>query len=522
MKDFIDGINAQNKLLEGVNKLSNIVKATLGPKGKNVVLDRKFTTPLITNDGVTIAREFEVNDNYENMGVKLIKEVCQKTNDLAGDGTTTAIVLAQKLFNEGLKICLNGYSPILINKGIIMAKNDAVNLLKKISKPISSEKDIENIATISSQNEEIGKLISKAYKINKNCNISLQDSKTANTELIFQEGLKISNGLLSPYLATNIEKGICEYDDCLLLLTDKKINNFNELLPIFEQSVQNSKTVIILCDDIDDETLSSIVVNKMRGTFNCCVIRAPFYGEKKLAVLEDIASLTNTKVFTNGQGYDLKNIRLEELGVLKHIKVTKDYSLLISKQSNKERLKSRINLIKEQISTCDNDFDKEQLRKRLANLTGSIATILVGAQSDIEQKEKKLRIEDAISATTSATQQGIVAGGGVSLFRIAKKLEKKKKFDCLEYKLGYEIVLKALQEPLKQILINAGENESIIINKIKNKKDFNYGYDALSSKYCNLMTCGIIDPSKVPICAIENATSVVTTMLTTHALVTEQ
>ncbi len=522
MKEYIYNNKAQKKLLVGVNKIANLVKSTLGPKGRNVVLDKKYATPLITNDGVTIAREFESSDKYENIGIKLIKEVCQKTNDLAGDGTTTAIVLAQKMFNLGVKQCENNVSPIILNKHIVQAKNKVIELLKKFSTCIANEKDIENIATISSQNSQIGKLIATAYKKNKNCNISLQDSKTNKTELVFQEGLKLSNGFISPYLCTNMDKGICEFNDCLLLLTDKKLNNFNELVNIFEQSMACNKPIAIICDDIDDETLSAIVVNKMRGTFNCCVIRAPFYGEKKLAFLEDIASLTNTQVFSNSNVNDLKSATLEQLGEVKHIKITKDSTLLIAKNVCEERLNSRVKLIQEQIESCDNDFDKEQLKLRLANLTNNIATILVGAQSDIEQKEKKLRIEDAVSATNSAIEQGIVAGGGLTLFRISLILEKILNKLEKEEELAYQIIIETLQAPIKQILINASENVEEILNNIKLHKNKFFGYDALNSKYCNLIKEGIIDPTKVSISALENATSVVTTMLTTYALVTDK
>ena len=516
------GLPAREKLKNGVNKLANLVKLTIGPKGRNVVLDRKFATPLITNDGVTIARELDLPDYFENMGVKLVKEVCQKTNDLAGDGTTTGIVLAQNMLVEGLKICSNEVSPILLNKGIQKAVNYCIAQLKAKSKTISTNKEIENIATISSQNQEVGKLISTAYsKLGKNGNIILQDSKTAKTEIIFQEGLKFDKGFVSPYLCNNTEKTQVNFDDCFLLITDKKLNNFNELLPIFEQILKENKPLVIICDDIDEEVLSGIIINKVRGTFNCSVVKAPLYGDKKLAVLEDIAVLTNTIVISQEKEENFSNLSINQLGKLKQIKITKDSTTLIAKNTNKERLEERINCIKEQISSCEIDYDKEQLKNRLSNLTGGIATILVGANTDVEQQEKKLRIEDALSATASALEQGVIAGGGIGLLKLEKDLQKFIKKLKAEEKLGGEIVLKVLSAPIKQILENAGLESEVILNKIRKNKDKNFGFDALNNTYCNMITKGIIDPTKVTITALQNATSVVTTMLTTEGLVTD-
>lgn len=523
MKKYVEGETAQNKIMSGVDKLANLVKMTIGPKGKNVVLDRRFATPLITNDGITIVREFELPDPYENMGVKLIKEVSQKTNEVAGDGTTTAIVLAQKLLKEGLKHCLNGVSSILLNKGIMRASNVAQDVLKSLSRPVKNAEQIGNIATISSQDESIGELISSAYsKLSKTANISLQDSQTAKTELVFQEGMTLQNGFLSPYLCTNIDKGLCEYSSPYLLLTSQKISSFAEILPVLEQIVTASKPLIIICDDIEDEALSGIVLNKMRGAFNVCVVRSPFYGEKKLAILQDIACLTGSKVFSITSGTPLKDAKIADLCEIKYAKITKDTTTIIAnKTASKQELESRILAIESQIDACQVDFDKEQLRQRLSNLTGSVATILVGADTDVEQKEKKLRIEDALSATSSAIEMGIVAGGGIALNYTAKLLYKHSKKLSTEEKLGFEIVEKTLQEPLKQILINAGLESGVIVSKINSKKQKNFGFDALCGKYCDMIESGIIDPAKVTISALRNATSVVTTMLTTYALITD-
>lgn len=523
MKKIASNNLARQKLLDGVNKLADIVKITLGPKGKNVVLDRKYTTPIITNDGVTIAKEIELEDDFENMGAKLIKEVSQKTNDFAGDGTTTAIVLAQKMLNYGLKYDFNKYSPILINKGIVQAKELIIKYLKKHSKQVRSKLDIENIAKISSQNDEIGKLISLAYEHNKTGNISLQDSKNDKTQLVFQEGLSIESGLLSPYLATNMDKGIAEFENAKVLLTSKKISTFNELLPLFEQILSQNVPLIIICDEIEDEVLSTIVVNKMRGTFNCCVIKAPLYGDKKLAILEDLASITDTFVINNGQEKNFQELTLNDLGEVKQIRITKDTTLLVAKSQIKDRLEKRKQFIQEQINLCDNSFDKEQLQKRLDNLSGGVSTILVGANTDVEQKEKKLRIEDAISATNSAKEQGIIVGGGLALYNASKILDSKiKKCKNLETKIGFEIVKNASQAPIRQILENANEDVELILNKIDSTKNKNFGYNALNQKFCDLFKKGVIDPTKVTISALNNAVSVVTTMLTTEALISEQ
>ncbi len=523
MKEIITQKESRQKLLDGVNKLANIVKLTLGPKGKNVVLDRKYTTPLITNDGVTIAREIELPNTFENMGCKLIKEVSQKTNDTAGDGTTTAIVLAQEMLNLGVKCNLMEHSPILINKGIVKAKDLIVNKIKKLSKKIESSQDIENVATISSQNRDIGKLIARAYNCNNSCNISLTDSKTSKTELIISSGMTLETGLITPYLATNMDKGVFEEKDLKIVITDKKIDNFNQILPILEKIMSANLPLLLVCDDISDEALSTVVVNKMRGAFKCAIIKAPFYADKKMAVLEDLACLTGTFVVTSASEKKLSDIEIEDMGEIKNAKITKDTTIIISANKENERLEKRKESIREQIKMCNIDFDKEQLQKRLGNLEGGIATIMVGANTDVEQKEMKLRIEDALSATTSAIEQGIVVGGGVTLYKLANFLKTQiKKCKSKEEKIGFEIVTKALSAPLKQILSNAGENVDEITQKIDKKHSKNYGYNALTRKFGDLFKMGVIDPAKVPISALENSVSVVTTMLTTEALVCDK
>lgn len=518
------GILAQEKLALGVNKLADLVKLTLGPKGKNVVIDRKFAPPLVTNDGVTIAREVVLKDYYENVGAKLIKEVSSKANDIAGDGTTTATVLAQKILNEGLKLCNNNESPILLNKGIELAVNFCTNYLKQNSKKIKNSKDIENVATISCQDPEIGKLLALAYdKLGKNTTIVLQDSQTAKTTLTFQEGVKIDKGFTSPYFCNNPEKNKVEFGECLLLLTDLKLTTFKQLLPLLEQIIKTNLPLLIVCDDIEEECLSGLIINKMRGNFNCCVVKAPFYGDKKLAFLEDIAALTNTMVVSNTSQKNLENITIDDLGKLKQVKVGVDYTTIVSRQSNNIRLKLRKDMIEQQISDCTVDYDKEQLKLRLSNLVGGIATIMVGSTSDVEQKEKKLRIEDAISSTTSALELGIVPGGGIALVKLQKPLDKFiKKIKDETIKKGAQIIKNSLSEPLRQILKNANiQNEVMIIEKIKKSTNQNFGYDAMKNTYCNMLESGIIDPTKVTLCALELSASVVKMILTTQGIITE-
>ena len=521
-KEILIGENAREKLQNGVNKVANLVKVTLGPKGKNVVLDRKFLTPLITNDGVTIAKEVVLDDEFENMGVKLINEVCQKTNDVSGDGTTTAIVLAQSLLNEGIKKLSNGENPIDLNNGIRKTVKKCIELLENKSKLINNNKEIEQIATISSGNTEIGKIIAEAKsKIGINGSIILQDSNTEKTYLSIQDGMEFDRGYLSPYMCNNLEKMIVEYFDCLVLFTDKKINSIQEILPILEQIIKTNQPLLIVCDDIDDETLSAIVVNKMKGIINCTVVKAPLFGDKRLAVLEDMATLCNTKVYSSSKGDDLKTINIEDLPLLKQAKITKDSTTIIPQTNNQLNLKTRIDTIKAQIKGAENDFDREQLKIRLSKLSGGIATIYVGANTETEQKELKLRIEDAINATNSACEKGIVPGGGIALLQCEKEIKQFVKHLPENEKTGGEIVLNILSSPIKQILNNAELNTQTIIERIKKSKIQNFGYDAKNNKFGDMFTLGVLDPTKVTTGALLNATSVVTTMLTTEGIICE-
>ncbi len=522
MKRCIEGENARKKLLAGVNKIANVVKSTLGPKGRNVVLDRKFATPLITNDGVSIAKEFEVEDAYENMGVKLVKEVCQKTNDIAGDGTTTAIVLAQKMFSEGLK-CAVDVSPVVVNRILTSACEEATGCIKSVAKTISNSHNVENLAVVSSQNEYIGKLIAEAYKtIGKNGRISLQDSKTDKTELKIQDGFVLKSGYISPYFCTNMEKGFSEFEDCLLLITSRKINTFQEILPIFEQLVKISKPLVIICDDIEPEALSPIVVNKMRGAFSCVVVKAPYYGDRKLAILQDLACAVGGEVLSETSDKTFADVDVSSLCELKHTNITKDSAIFIANDHDNTRCRERVLNIQHQMEVCNNDFDKELLKERLCNLLGGVATIFVGANTEIEQKELKLRIEDAINATAAGIAEGIVAGGGVTLLKIAEKLEKSAKKMKNEEKICYEAFCEALKEPFRQIAQNAGKNVDEIEKTVLKNKCVSFGYDAMNDKYCDLFSCGIVDPAKVTIQALCNATSVVKTMLTTQALLCDE
>ncbi len=520
MKKYVTGDDARKKMMTGVDKLANLVKVTLGPRGRNVVLDRKFATPLITNDGISIVREFELVDEMENVGVKLVKEVSHKTNEMAGDGSTTAVVLAQKMLSEGLKQVVNGVCPLVLNKGIWRAVREAVVGLKTLSKPVENDEQIKNIATISSQDEEIGNLISQAYsRLGRGANISLQDGKTAATELVFQEGMVLKNGFVSPYLCNNPDKGLCEFAEPKLLLCDGKISTFNEILPLLEQVAKAGVPLVVVCDDIEEEALSGIVLNKIRGAFNVCVVRAPFYGEKRVAVLEDVACLTGSQVFSKTFGKNLMDVRLEELAEIKFAKISKDTTTLVAKKVDKKQVEKRVLAIERQVEECEEDFDREQLRLRISNLKGAVATILVGANTDVEQKEKKLRIEDALSATAAAVEWGVVAGGGIALFNVAKKMKKTRKTLTAEESVGVEIVQQTLQEPLRQILKNAGVESGVIMEKIARKKTGSWGFDAMKGAFCDMVEKGIIDPAKVSICALENAASVVTTMLTTEAVI---
>jgi len=521
-KEILMGQDAQNALIAGVNKVADAVKLTLGPKGSNAVLMREYSAPLITNDGVTIAKEIELKDPAENMGAALIKEVCIKTNDVAGDGTTTAILLAQKILNEGRKNIAAGASPLFLNSGIKKASQYVLEELTKKSLPVTSNRQIKQIAAVSSGSEHIGTLIAEAkQKVGKDGVISLADSKTDKTEVHFSEGMQFDKGYISPYLCSDMQKMLTAYDDSLLLITDKKITGINEILPLLEQLISTNQKLTIICDDINDEVLSAIIVNKVRGLIQCCVVKAPYFGDKKTEFLQDLAVLTNTEVFSEMSAKKLAQVQIGELAQIKQIKITKDSTIIIPKNTDEQALNKRIEQIKAQIAECDSEFDKNNLKQRLGKLTGGLAVISVGGITDIEQKELKLRIEDAVNAVNASVISGILPGGGIALLSVIPKLKDFiKTLKNPEEILGTNIILAALKEPITQILKNAGQEPGVIIEKIMNKKENNYGYNALTDEYCNMLDTGIIDPALVTKSALQNAVSVAAAMLTSVAVVT--
>lgn len=519
-KQMLTGFEAIKKLESGVKKLSNAVKITLGPKGRNVVLDRKYTTPLITNDGVTIAKEITLPDPFENMGANLIKEVSIKTNEVAGDGTTTACILAESIVSEGVKNYTAGANPVILKKGIQKAINVAVEHLQKVSTPVNSNKEIFQIASISAGDEEIGKLIADGFeKVGKDGVITVEESKTLKTELKIVEGMQFDKGYLSPYMITNTEKMECVFNDAYVLVTDKKIKNLNEIITILEQVSQSGKPLIIIAEDIENEVLSTLVLNKLRGALNVVAVKAPAYADKRKAICEDIATLCNGTFICDELGYNLKDVDISKLGLASNVKVTKDSTIISNNKGNKERIENRIQEIKSQINSADNEFDKNRLQERLAKLTGGIAVIYVGSATEVEMQEKKLRIEDAIEATKSAVEEGIVCGGGIALLDCVKDIEKLISTLDGDEKTGAQIVLKSLYAPIKMITANAGIEGDVVIDKILNSKTKNFGYNALTNEYVNMIECGIIDPTKVTRSALENAGSVASTLLTTEVIV---
>ena len=514
------GEDARKSLLEGINKLADTVKVTLGPKGRNVVLDKNFGSPLITNDGVTIAKEIELEDKFENLGAQLIKEVSIKTNDIAGDGTTTATVLAQSMIKEGVKNVAAGADPIAIKRGIDLAVLEAIKNLKNLSSPINGKEDITRVASISANSIEIGKLIADAMeKVSKDGVITIEESKTSNTELNIVEGLEFNNGYLSPYMITNTEKMEAVLDNPYILITDRKISNIQEILPILEALIQESGKLLIICDDIESETLSTLVLNKLRGVLNVVAVKAPGFGDKRKSMLEDIAILTDGEVITSDLGLDLKDTTINQLGKAKQVKIQKENTIIVDGAGDSNKIENRIKLIKAQILDNQSSYENETLHERLAKLTGGVAIIGVGAATEVEMKDKKLRIEDALSATKAAVEEGIVPGGGTALINIISEVNKILPDLKDDEKLGANIVLKALEEPLKQISINAGLEPSIIINNIKNEKP-GIGYDFLTSQYVDMKAIGIVDPTKVTRSALENAASVASMVLTTESLIT--
>ena len=514
------GEEARRAMQSGVDKLANTVKVTLGPKGRNVILDKKFGSPLITNDGVSIAREIELEDPYENMGAQLVKEVATKTNDVAGDGTTTATLLAQAIIREGLKNVTAGANPILIRSGIRKAVDVAVEEIKNISKPVAGKEDIARVAAISAADEEIGTLISDAMeKVGNEGVITVEESKSMGTELDVVEGMQFDRGYVSPYMATDTEKMEALLDNPLILITDKKITNIQEILPILEQIVQNGRKLLIIAEDVEGEAMATLVVNKLRGTFNCVAVKAPGFGDRRKEMLQDIAVLTGGEVISEELGRDLKEVILDMLGQAESVKVTKENTTIVNGKGEKSLIKERINQIKTQIEETSSEFDKEKLQERLAKLSGGVAVIKVGAATETELKERKLRIEDALAATKAAVEEGIVPGGGTAYVNAINKVaELTSEVD--DTQVGINIIVKALEEPMRQIAINAGLEGSVIIEKVK-YSEAGIGYDALNDKYVNMLQAGIVDPTKVTRSALQNAASVASTFLTTEAAVVD-
>ena len=516
------GEDARKALEKGVNALADTVKITLGPKGRNVVLDKKFGTPLITNDGVTIAKEIEIEDPFENMGAQLVKEVSTKTNDVAGDGTTTAVVLAQSIIKEGLKNLAAGANPMILKKGITAAVDTAVDYLKKLSNTIDSKNDISHVASVSSSDDEIGQLISDAMeKVGKDGVITVEESKTMKTELNVVEGMQFDRGYASAYMVTNSDKMIAELEDAYILITDKKISNVQEILPVLNQILERGLKLMIIAEEIEGEALATLIVNKLRGALNCVAVKAPGFGDRRKAMLEDIAVLTGGQVITGDLGIELKDVDISMLGRAKQVKVDKENTTIVEGAGSAADIKARINSIKAQIEETTSDYDKEKLQERLAKLSGGVAVINVGAATEVEMKEKKLRIEDALNATRAAVEEGIVPGGGVAILSAISEVEKTVNKLKGDEKTGAAIVLRAIEEPVRQIAINAGFDGAIVVNKILESKSTSYGFDALKNEYKDLLEAGIVDPTKVVRSALQNAASVASVLLTTESIVTD-
>ena len=516
------GEDARKSLLEGVNKLADTVKVTLGPKGRNVVLDKSFGAPLITNDGVTIAKEIELEDPYENMGARLVKEVSTKTNDIAGDGTTTATVLAQAMIKEGVKNVAAGGDPMAIKRGMDKAVETSVEALKEITSKVNGKEDIARVASISDNNEEIGNLIADAMeKVSKDGVITIEESKTSNTQVNVVEGMQFDKGYVSPYMVTDTEKMEAIIDNPYILITDKKISNIQEILPLLEGLMQQSGKLVIIADDIEGDALSTLVLNKLRGVLNVVAVKAPGYGDKRKEMLEDIAVLTGGEVITSDLGLELKDTTIEQLGRARQIKVQKENTIIVDGSGDKEAIKARVNKIRTALKDTQSEYDKEQLQERLAKMAGGVAVIEVGAATEVEMKDKKLRIEDALSATKAAVEEGIVAGGGTAYVNIIPKVEKMVEELKEEEKLGAKIVLKALEEPVKQISKNAGLEPAVILEKVKSSKA-GIGFDASTEQYVDMKKAGIVDPTKVTRSALQNAASIASMVLTTESIVTDK
>ena len=521
-KQIIYGEEARKAIERGVNQLADTVKITLGPKGRNVVLDKKFGSPLVTNDGVTIAKEIELEDAFENMGAQMIKEVSTKTNDVAGDGTTTATVLAQAMIAEGLKNLAAGANPMVMKKGIQKAASAAVDAMKEISVPVSGSKDIARVGTISSGEELIGSLISEAMeKVSQNGVITLEESKTAETYSDVVEGMQFDRGYLSPYMVTDPDKMEAVIDDALILITDKKITNIQDILPLLEQIVKAGRKLLIIAEDVEGEALATIVLNKLRGTFTCVCVKAPGFGDRRKEMLQDIAILTGGQVISADVGMELKDADISMLGQAHQVKVTKENTVIVDGAGNPMEIRSRVQQIERQIETTTSDYDRDKLQERLAKLSGGVAVIKVGAATETEMKEKKLRIEDALNATRAAVAEGIVPGGGTAYVIAAKAADKLTASLEGDEKTGAALVAKALRAPIMQIAFNAGLEGAVILNQVYASGDVNYGYDAAGDRYGDMMQFGIVDPTKVCRSALENAASVASMVLTTESLVAD-
>ena len=522
-KNIIFGEEARKSLQTGVDKLANAVKVTLGPKGRNVVLDKKYGSPLITNDGVTIAKEIELEDAFENMGAQLVKEVSVKTNDAAGDGTTTATVLAQALINEGMKNVAAGANPMVVKKGIKNAVDTAIASIINNSKKVSGTDDIARVATVSSGDAQIGSLIAEAMeKVSADGVITVEESKTAETYSEVVEGMQFDRGYITPYMVTDTDKMEAVIDDAYILITDKKISNIQEILPLLEQIVQSGKKLVIVAEDIEGEALSTLIVNKLRGTFTCVAVKAPGFGDRRKEMLRDIAILTGGEVITEELGLELKDASVMQLGRARHVKVTKENTVIVDGAGDKTAIKDRVAQIRNEIAVTTSEFDREKLQERLAKLAGGVAVIKVGAATEIEMKDKKLRIEDALAATKAAVEEGIVAGGGVALLNAIPAVAELAIKTEGDEKTGVNIVLKSLEAPIRQIAYNAGIEGSVIIDKILSSGKVNYGFDAYNESYTDMIDAGIVDPTKVTRSALENAASVAAMVLTTESLVADK
>ena len=521
-KEILYGIEARNALVRGIDKLADTVKITLGPKGRNVVLDKKFGAPLITNDGVTIAKEIELEDEAENMGAQLVREVATKTNDAAGDGTTTATLLAQAFVREGMKNVTAGANPMVIRKGMKKAVDAAVEALAVNCKKVNGKEDIARVGTISAGDEVIGELIADAMeKVTADGVITIEESKSAETYSEVVEGMQFDRGYLSPYMVTDTDKMEAVIDDALVLITDKKISTINDILPLLEQLVQSGRKLVIIAEDVEGEALTTLVLNKLRGTFTCVAVKAPGFGDRRKEMLRDIAILTGGEVISSEIGLELKDASFEMLGRARQVKITKENTVIVDGAGNTDEIKARVASIKAAIETTTSDFDREKLQERLAKLSGGVAVIKVGAATEAEMKEKKLRIEDALNATKAAVEEGIVAGGGTAYLNAIPAVEKLLKTVDGDEKTGVKIVLKGLEEPVRQIAANAGFDGAVIVDKIMSSKKVGYGFDAYNEKYVDMVASGIVDPKKVTRSALQNAASIASVILTTESVVAD-